>query len=312
MLALIKNATLQDAAVAFRHPLIRHILLAGPAGVGKTEFSFRIAKELGLPAWKWQLHPESTPSEGYGFYVPAKQGFDWQPGPVDLAYTQGGVLILDEIIEAAGPVKTALYGALDTGAGGTMTYVGRVMTPSPKYKVIATMNGIPHEGGMPDALLDRFDATFLIVKPGAEQLALLESDLQELCIDSYETARDPLVGPDITFRMLRSLQTLRAILPLEVAVMSACHGNDKLAGSLLEALALLDPPVAVTVPGKKSPATSTTVEDIPDLDDGHLEAAAYDDDDEEDDEEPDVDLDDDEDDFDGHWEDDDEVLGDDE
>lgn len=279
---LLKNASLLDATRAFQHPEIRNILLAGPPGVGKTTFAFDMAEKIGLPGWKWQLHAESTPSEGYGFYVPAKQGFGWEAGPIDLAYHTPGVLILDEIVEASGPVKVSLYGALDTGKGGVMSYVGRTFRPKPGYKVIATMNGVPYEGGLPDALLDRFDATFVITKPGVEQLALLDSDLQELCIDSYETARDPILGPEISFRMLRSLQTLRGILPLDVAVMSACHGNDVLAGSLLEALALLDPPTTVTVAHtpahaaikEKAPASSmgakrpgAVVQDVPDLED---------------------------------------------
>lgn len=263
MLTLMKSADLTHAAIAFRHPKIRHLLLAGPPGVGKTTFAFNIAAEIKRQAWKAQLHPESTPSELYGMYAPSSEGgFEWVPGPLDLAYSQGGVLILDEIVEAAGPVKVALYGALDKGKGGRMAYVGREFVPHVNYKVIATMNGVPHEGGLPEALLDRFDATFLITRPGKEQLALLDSDLAELCEDSYEAAKDPIIGPDVSYRMLQSLQELRGILPLEIAVMSACHGNDKLAGSLLEALALLDPPVAVTV---TAPA-GAVIEDV-DLDD---------------------------------------------
>ena len=58
------------------------------------------------------------------------------------------------------------------------------------------MNGAPWEGGLSDALLDRFDATFLILKPGPRQLALLDADLQELCVDAYAAAamKDAMLG----------------------------------------------------------------------------------------------------------------------
>ena len=45
----------------------------------------------------------------------------------------------------------------------------------------------------------------------------------------------------MTFRMLLSFQKLRRSLPLDLAVLSACHGNEALAGTFLEALALLTP-----------------------------------------------------------------------
>ena len=125
MPGIIREATLKDAYIAATTPGIRHILLAGPPGVGKTTFPFELAKLLKRPAFKWQLHAESTPSEGYGMHVPDETSFRWEPGPIDMAYSQGGVLILDEIVEASGPVKTALYGPLDAGKGGIITYVGR-------------------------------------------------------------------------------------------------------------------------------------------------------------------------------------------
>jgi hypothetical protein len=103
---------------------------------------------------------------------------------------------------------------------------------------LCTMNGWPYEGGLPNALLDRMDATFIITAPSDKQLATLEPDLRRLCEIGYANSPDPMLGPGITFRMYRALQNLREVLPLEKAVLSACHGNIEQAGSFLEVLAL--------------------------------------------------------------------------
>ena len=240
MPALIQSATLKDAFKVAKSGKVRNILLAGPKGVGKTTFAFLLADLLKRPPYKIQHHAEGAPPEAFGFYVPKDTTFEWMPGPLDLAYQQGGILIHDEIVEASGPMKTFLYGALDNGRGGEISYVGRTFKPTKGMMNVATMNGWPYEGGLPEALLDRFDATFIITKPSPVQLKELEPDLREICEDAYDTAKDPMLGPSITYRMLMSLQTLRTLLPLEQAVLSACHGDVTLAGSFLEALALSD------------------------------------------------------------------------
>lgn len=240
MAVLIQNATLAQAFKVISDPEIRNCLVAGPPGVGKTTWGFMVADLLKQPAYKIQYHAESSPAEAIGFYVPDEKKFRWESGPVDLAYANGGVLIHDEIVEASGPMKTFLYGVLDNGRGGEITYVGRTFKPHAKMKNIATMNGWPYEGAIPEALLDRFDATFIITKPGPKQFASLDPDLAEICEDCYDTAKDPMAGPAITFRMLQSFQKLRKLLPLEQAVLSACHGNSVLAGSFLEVMALTD------------------------------------------------------------------------
>src|SRR5262245_8735217 len=129
MAALIASATLKDVFKVIVDPGIRNILLAGPPGVGKTTFSFLVADLLKKPAWKIQHHPEGSPGDLIGYHVPDGTKFRWESGPLDLAYAAGGILIHDEIIEASGPVKTFLYGCLDNGRGGKISYVGRNFEP---------------------------------------------------------------------------------------------------------------------------------------------------------------------------------------
>lgn len=238
MAELMPWSTLKDVYKVVRSGKFRNILMAGPPGVGKTTCAFLLADLMKRPPYKVQYHAEATPSELFGMYVPDGNKFRWEPGPLDLAYQNGGVLIHDEIVEASGPCKTFLYGALDNGRGGEISYVGRSFKPEPGMLNIATMNGWPYEGAIPEALLDRFEATFIITRPGPAQLKTLEPDLAEICEDSYDGAKDPMMGPAITYRILRSFQHLRQVLTLEQAALSACHGNMTLAGAFLEALAM--------------------------------------------------------------------------
>jgi len=215
---------------------------AGPPGVGKTTGAALAAYALGQPyVGKIQGHAELSPAEIMGYTLPYEGGYRWEPGPADLAYSKGGTLILDEIHEFSGPCKTYLLGLLDRGAGGTISYVGRTFKQEPGYQVVATMNGSPTSGVLPEALLDRFDAWFYILAPSEEQLMLLEPDLRVLCRVGYESATDPLRGPDITFRMYMGFQRLRKHIPQDVALLGACYNDKQLAHSMSEVLALLSP-----------------------------------------------------------------------
>lgn len=216
--------------------------LAGPPGVGKTYNVFEMGKILKKITQKVQAHSELSPAEALGMYVPEKDGFRWEAGPIDICYSKGGLLIIDEIVEASGSVKTFLYGAFDRGPGGTISYVGRQFKQQPGYQAVATMNGYPDQGGLPEALLDRFDAWFIVTEPSEAQYRLLDRDLRAICRDCYASARDPMAGPIITFRMLMGLQKMRRIaaFPQDQAILAACYGNKTLAHSLSEILALSD------------------------------------------------------------------------
>lgn len=261
-MAPLKQATWAEIRKVLRDPTIQ-VGLAGPPGVGKTYALFEIGKKLKKITHKIQAHAELSPAEILGMYVPDGTKFRWEPGPIDVCYSKGGILIVDEIIESSGPVKTFLYGAFDRGPGGTISYVGRTFVQKKGYQPVATMNGYPDQGGLPEALLDRFDAWFLVMEPSEEQYALLEPDLQEICRDSYAGASDPMQGPLVTFRLLLGVQKLRKILPIESAVLAACYSNQTLANSLLEVLELSDPVESDIV----APAETPEEEDLEDSDD---------------------------------------------
>jgi hypothetical protein len=251
---LIRNTSWPEIRAVLQDPTIQ-VGLFGPPGVGKTFSLFEMAdaavrrtkhhrrRAVATARYvgKVQFHSEMSPAEVMGMHVPDGDAFRWESGPADLAYSQGGLLILDEIDQASGPMKTYLMGLLDRGPGGTISYVGRVFAQDPGYQAVATMNDWPDQGALPEALLDRFDAWFLVTRPSEEQLLVLDADLRDICEDAYETAVDPIKGPDITFRLLVGLQKMRRYLPIEQAVLGACYNNKVLAGSLLEVLALTDP-----------------------------------------------------------------------
>lgn len=242
MTDVVRGATWAEVRQVLANPTIQ-VGLAGPPGIGKTYHCFQVGRQVKRVKGakprrieKLQFHSEYSPAEAMGMYVPAGDKFMWEPGPVDLCYSEGGLLILDEINEASGPMKTYLYGLLDRGPGGTISYVGRTFRQSDGYQVVATMNGYPDQGELPPALLDRFDAWFIMTAPSEEQLQVLDPDLRDICKLAYETADDPMAGPEVTFRLLMGLQKLRTILPIEVALHAACNGNAELAGNLLEVL----------------------------------------------------------------------------
>src|SRR5262245_30683201 len=112
MVDLIKNATWAQIRQVVADPTIQ-VGLFGPPGVGKSHSLF--TSEL-MPVTligaagtrmkthkprrfiaKVQFHSEMSPAEIMGMHVPDGDKFRWESGPADLAYTRGGLLILDEV-----------------------------------------------------------------------------------------------------------------------------------------------------------------------------------------------------------------------
>lgn len=238
MVELIEPATWEDIEeVATDNPDVIFGLF-GPPGIGKTSEAFELGEALEAPyVGKIQCHDELSPAEIMGTLMPGVENV-WIPGAGDLAYREGGLLILDEIDKLSGPCKTYAYGLTDSGPGGTISYVGRIFEQMEGYRVIATMNDDPNNGSLPDALLDRFDAWFFLKEPSERLYNMLDPKLRKYCRRMYKRARDPLAGPDFTFRNFMALQKLVTTLPLDKALLAVCRNNQTLARSMFEALTI--------------------------------------------------------------------------
>lgn len=233
----LKNPSWSDVLKILTDPSIQ-VGLAGPPGVGKTSACFWAGTKLKKNIKKVQFHNEMSPAEVLGMYVPGEKKTKLIKGPAAVAYETGGMLILDEVDQASGPMKTCLYALLDRGPGGNIDWLGHRFAQEPGYQPVATMNGWPRDGSLPEPVLDRFDCWLIITRPSEQQLKLLDPDLRELCRRSYEAAKDSMQGPDLTFRMFQGLQKLRKRVDIEQAVLAACYGDKTLAHSLLEVLSL--------------------------------------------------------------------------
>lgn len=90
----------------------RNVLLKGPAGSGKTHGAEAAAEAMGLQPYTLSLGPQTTMSELFG-YMDAHGKF--VPGFVYKPWTEGGVLILDEIDACNPQVLVALNAMLSNG-----------------------------------------------------------------------------------------------------------------------------------------------------------------------------------------------------
>ena len=129
-----------------------HVLLEGPPGTGKTLTAKLLARMLAKSFKRIQFTSDMLPADiiGANIYSPAKQGFEFIPGPVFADF-----ILADEINRTPPRTQSALLEAMEERQ---VTVEGKLMTVSPDFFVIATQNPQDFEGTfpLPEAQIDRF------------------------------------------------------------------------------------------------------------------------------------------------------------
>lgn len=167
--------------------LLKRVMLYGPVGTGKTTAA--VKSNPHRPVYSVTLTEDMSVAELLGHYVPKENEFVWHDGAALRAWREGATLVLNEIDYAAGPIQTALLAILDDNSIASLTIpTGETVKPHPNFRAVATLNGSPD--GLSQPLSDRFDVTIYIDYPHPSAVAKLDSNLQQIAINSYSNLKD--------------------------------------------------------------------------------------------------------------------------
>ncbi len=131
---------------AFR--LRRPLAILGPTGCGKTALAtymaYKLRKELiqkdpslQFPYIEVPCHEDLTVNDLVGRY-----GFDnvWQPGPLYLGAKHGGIVLLDEIVEARKDAIVMIHSLADDRRHLPVVKKGEVLVPPEHFMLVACYN----------------------------------------------------------------------------------------------------------------------------------------------------------------------------
>ena len=116
------------------------VLLKGPTGCGKTRFVAHMAHKLGLPLLTVACHEDLTASDLVGRYLLQGDETVWVDGPLTAAVRHGGLLYLDEIVEARKDTMVVIHPLTDHRRVLTIEKLAQVLQAPPNFMLVVSYN----------------------------------------------------------------------------------------------------------------------------------------------------------------------------
>lgn len=199
------NAAWERAEKAVDCRMAERILLYGPPGTAKTEFTFRKAQANGW-GYVYQILTEETPASDLAGHFIIKGGDTvWCDGSLLRAARESHerpvIYCLDEIGRASADAMSYTLLALQNSESmRIVTRTGEIVQPKPgNWQVICTTNGEPTE--LPDPVRDRLHVAIEITHPHPDLVASLQFPESQRAVTS--SSREFSTRAILTYDRLR-------------------------------------------------------------------------------------------------------------
>ncbi len=116
------------------------VILKGPTGCGKTRFVSYMAARLGRPLITVACHEDLTASDLVGRFLIQGDETIWVDGPLTTAVRHGGILYLDEVVEARKDTMVVIHPLTDHRRMLTIDKLAAVLRAPPEFMLVVSYN----------------------------------------------------------------------------------------------------------------------------------------------------------------------------
>lgn len=116
------------------------VMLAGPTGCGKTRFVEYMAHRLSVPLVTVACHEDLTASDLLGRFLILGDETVWCDGPLTTAVRHGGIVYLDEVVEARNDTLVAIHPLSDHRRSLAIEKLGTVLKAPPSFMLVMSTN----------------------------------------------------------------------------------------------------------------------------------------------------------------------------